>query len=207
MKEFINKIKMFMKDKEKRKFIVGISSLLFIGIIGFTFAIFNSQAVFENIFKTSKYDVGIDEEFYNEWGTKKVSFVNNDSTPVIIRIAYTEDWSIEEAGVITLLSTKIDGADVVTKNWTDAWKNDFVDGHDGWYYYKKVLGANSSVQVLESIELNEELIKNLPDYSKYLGNDYKLNFNFESIQATEKAVKNTWNKNITLNGDIVNWNF
>ena len=53
----------------------------------------------------------------------------------------------------------------------------------------------------------EELIKNLPDYSKYLGNDYKLNFNFESIQATEKAVKNTWNKNITLNGDIVNWNF
>ena len=206
MNDFINKLKMSFQDKEKRKFVIGISSLLFVSVIGITFAIFNSQAVFENIFKTSKYDVGIKEEFYDDWGTKKVSFVNNDSTPVIIRISYTEIWNIEENGALTILSTKIDGKDVVNKEWTDTFKDDFVDGHDGWYYYKKVLDSNSSVDVLNSIELNEEVVKDHPDYKKYLSTDYKLAFNFESIQADYKAVKNTWNKTITINNGNINWN-
>ncbi|MDE5831084.1 MAG: hypothetical protein K2H53_05650, partial [Clostridia bacterium] len=85
------------------------------------------------------------------------------------------------------------------------WKDDFVLGSDGWYYYTKVLDAGSTIQLLESIELDENVLDSLPYADSYSEYDYELTFRYESIQATEKAVKQLWNKDITINGDNVSW--
>ena len=63
--------------KIKKKPLVFIILLLVMVFIGTTFALFYSNVVIPNQFKTRIYDVKIEEEFYDTWGTKKVSFVNN----------------------------------------------------------------------------------------------------------------------------------
>ena len=70
-------------------------------------------------------------------------------------------------GVKLSLDNNVNGTNVVTKNWTTAFTNDFIDGGDGWYYYKKTLAAEASVQVLDSIALNESLISTSPYYDDY----------------------------------------
>ena len=101
----------------------------------------------------------------------------------------------------------VNGENVVQKNWTSAFTNDFIDGGDGWYYYKKVLNAEESVQVLESISLKEDLISTSPYYNDYKNYTYELDFNFEAIQASSSAISNIWNKDVTINGGDITWSF
>jgi len=204
----INISKILKNIKCDRKLFIGAVSLLFIGIISVTLAIMTSSGYFENIFHSSDYGVNIEEEFYNDWGTKKVSFVNQNASPVIIRISYNELWSTSsEEDTLTVLNNKINGSNTVNKSWTESWLNDFVDGHDGWYYYKKVLKNSDRVQVLSEIHLNEELLNISGELDTYQNADYELDFNFESVQADKKAVKSLWNKEITIDNDgNITWN-
>jgi len=204
----INISKILKNIKCDRKLFIGAVSLLFIGIISVTLAIMTSSGYFENIFHSSDYGVSIEEEFYNDWGTKKVSFVNQNASSVIIRVSYNELWSTSsEEDTLTVLNNKINGIDTVTKTWTESWLNDFVDGHDGWYYYKKVLKNTDRVQVLNEIHLNEELLNSSGELDTYKNADYELDFNFESVQADKKAVKSLWNKEITIDNDgNITWN-
>ena len=153
------------------------------------------------------YNVTIEEEFNNTWGTKKVSFVNNEetNTPVVLRINYNELWRKEINGVKLSLDNNVNGTNVVTKNWTTAFTNDFIDGGDGWYYYKKTLAAEASVQVLDSIALNESLISTSPYYDDYKAYTYELDFNFEAIQARSSAISEIWGKTATISGGNVTW--
>lgn len=64
--------------------------------IGVTYAYFYTRSSFANKFKTSAYDIELNEEFDNDWGTKKVNILNKDSTPVVIRINYNEIWTEKE---------------------------------------------------------------------------------------------------------------
>lgn len=206
----LNQLKEKIKNK-KIKALLFLFLFFFISIVGVTYAYFTSNTHFENKFKTKEYEVSIEEEFYNNWGTKKVSFVNNNASSLILRVSYNEIWDIldEEAeDTVVLLNNQVNGIDVVTKEWTNAWLNDFVNGNDGWYYYKKVLNSTDRVQVLNRITLNEELIKNTESYENYLNSDYELDFNFESVQADKKAVKGLWDKEITIDNDgNITWNF
>lgn len=188
---------------------------LFLFLLGFgflisgTFTYFYNEVILPNQFKTMTYNVAIEEEFYDTWGTKKVSFVNKEdtNTPVVLRINYNEIWSKVIDGELLNLSNVVGGVSVVTKEWTDAFNNDFILGEDGWYYYKKVLEANGSVQVLNSISLNNDAISNslyAEDYDVY---DYELSFNYEAIQATEDAVASIWGYDITINGSDITWPF
>lgn len=210
-----------MKTKKKRKLskrgkkiIFSFLVLLCIGVIGISYALYTSQKEIENIFKSSAYDVALEEEFYDDWGTKKVSIVNKDSesTPVIIRVNYDEVWSKNINGTIVNLSNT-----VVTENGTERtvilntptdFQTNFIDGNDGWYYYTKVLNPNESVNLLESITLNEDAIKNSPYYEDYQSFDYQLSYNFEAIQATEKAVQEIWGLQVSISSDgVVTWPF
>lgn len=181
-------------------FIIGI-----IFIIGGSLAYFYQEIVVPNNFKTMTYNVALDEEFYDDWGVKKVYIRNLEQTnaPVVLRVNYNEVWSKEIEGVIHTLSNTINGENVVNKNFTNTFLNDFILGDDGWYYYKKVLKANSSIELLESIYLKDNLITNNDEYHEY---NYDLYFNYEAIQATSSAVNNIWNREITINGDDVVWN-
>ncbi len=230
-----------MNKLRKIKPSIFIILIIFIFTIGFTYAYFYLRGTFENKFKTSAYDIELNEEFDNDWGTKKVNILNKDNTPVVIRINYNELWSERESNNDNIvnssntnsiginindsqnlnecrskiysensqkytLSNIINGESIVTKNWTSTWNN-FIKGPDGWYYYNNVLTPNSSIQILESISLRNDLISKSNCYEDYNDYEYKLSFNYEAIQADENAIKDIWGLNVSINeGDII-WAF
>ena len=143
-----------------------------------------------------------------------------------------EYLSAAEYNHLTYASNTIDGQNVVIKSWTSEFSNDFILGDDGWYYYKKVLNPEESVQVLNSVNLNLELLKDSPYKNTYTNYDiiesngnysfrdptddisknadpyyYNLVFSFESIQAKTSAIEDIWGKNVTIDGNDVEWNF
>ena len=195
----------FKKIKKKPLFFLLL--LLALGIVGTTFAYYYTEIAIPNQFRAMTYNVTIEEKFNNTWGTKKVSFVNNEetNTPVVLRINYNELWRKEVNGVKLSLDNNVNGTNVVTKNWTTAFTNDFIDGGDGWYYYKKTLAAEASVQVLDSIALNESLISTSPYYDDYKSYTYELDFNFEAIQASSSAISEIWGRTATISGGNVTW--
>ena len=190
-----------MKNKKFKPLIfVGILMVV-CAVVGYTVAYYYSNIVVPNQFQSMTYNVQITEEdFKNTFGTKKVFFKNEEetNTPVVLRFNFNESWG---NGVNNL----INGTNVVTKTWTDAFTNDFALGDDGWYYYKKVLNPQESVQVLESISRNDTLINSSPNRSEYVNSNYHLDINFEAIQATPEAVQEIWNKSITITGTSVTW--
>lgn len=199
-------MKRYLKNR-KIKPLLFIIIALTISIIGMTFAYMSNSALFSNKFQGSAYDVAIEEEFYNDWGTKKVTFVNNDATPVVIRVNFNEKWNKKEEDVSIRLSNTYQEQDLVIKDWTDAWQNDFVKGNDGWYYYKHILNNEDRVQVLNSINKNEELLSTKPDYQQYKESDYELDFNFEATQASSEAIKELWGIETTISNNDITWKF
>ncbi len=193
------------KNKNKKPLIFGLL-LLTLAVIGGTFAYYYSEVVIPNRFKAMTYDVKLVEEFEGYFGTKVVSIVNQEetNTPVVIRMSYNEYWD-------NSLNNKYNNTDVVTKNWTTDFLNDFrYDGGSGWYYYTKVLNPESSVTVLNSTALNTNLVNASPDRSSYLSSDYHLDFNYEAIQAKEEAILDIWGDdllNVSINGGNVSWSF
>lgn len=195
---------MKLKNKKTLIFIFGIVAL---GIIGSTYAYYQSNVVLPNRFKTMTYNVTIEENFNNTWGTKEVTFKNNEETnaPVVLRINYNEQWKKEFNGYTLLLNNNVGNNNVVTKNWTTDFTDNFVLKDDGWYYYNKVLNPQESVKVLNSIALNNSLISSSPDYENYQTYDYRLDFNFEAIQADASAIYSIWNitANIFSGGNVI----
>lgn len=194
-------------SKIKKKPLIFILLLLLTVAVGSTFAYYYNEVIIPNKFKAMTYSVAIEEVFNGTWGTKEVSIVNKEATntPVVLRISYNELWINNADGSNVSLNNKLNKQDVVTKNWTNNFVNDFVKGDDGWYYYKKVLNAEERVKVLDSIELNEEVIRNSLDYDKYKNNTYELDFNVESIQANEEAIESIWGKVVNISGNEVTW--
>lgn len=195
------------KKRFNKKSLFFLLLLLVIGIVGGTIAYYYSEDNLINQFKTSTYNVTIEEEFYNTWGTKKVSFVNKEetNTPVVLRINYNEFWRYEFEGVKLSLDNNVNGENLVTKNWTTSFLDDFIYSEDGWYYYKKILDAKELVQVLDSIVLKNSLVE-LSSYSEeYKHASYELDFNFEAIQANINAISQIWGIDVNFEGDDVSW--
>ena len=195
--------------KNRRFLVLMFGIFIFFYSLGIVFALYRALVVVPNRFKAMTYNVVLDEEFYDDWGTKKVTITNRDSTnvPVALRVSFNEVWSNIVGDEYYTLSNKVNGADTVEKEWTPAFLNDFVLSDDGWYYYKKVLNPEESVQILNSISLSDNVIVGSPYYEEYKKYDYELSFNYEAIQATEKAISDVWNIDVSKNGNNINWNF
>ena len=204
IKQKINKIHFSEWKKRPLAFIL---FLLILGIVGTTLAYYYSETIIPNRFKVLTYNVALEEKYNNSWGVKEVEFSNNEetNTPVVLRINYNESWRKEVSGIKLSLDNNVNGQNVVEKNWTTAFTDDFIDGEDGWYYYKKVLNAEESVKVLNSIQLNENLISTSPYYDDYKTYDYELDFNFEAIQANTTAISQIWGKTAVISGGKVRW--
>lgn len=196
-------IKKLMKKNKPLFFLI---ILLSLSIIGGSISFFVKNISYANKFDVAKYNVVIEEEFYDEFGTKKVNFTNKGTSDVIIRINYNEIWQrfIDDENIS--LNNMIDNTNLVNKTWTEEFLNNFTY-KDGWYYYNKILKSNESVEVLTSISLNKELLNNSNLKEEYLNADYELDFNLESVQATSNAIKKIWGLNPTITGDNVVWNF
>ena len=107
--------------------------------------------------------------------TKSVSVKNTGTAAAFVRVCVAEYWTTNTEQLI--------GETGVKKNWASAWGNFTL--HDGWYYYKKVLPAGESVQVLDSVTFPASV----PD-----GASYHLDFQVETVQVSSD---NAVNKNAT----------
>lgn len=172
------------KYRWKKKPLLYLGILLVIGAIGVSYAIYQNMVEKENVFETSPYTVHLEENFepstWPEETVKEVSIVNEGTTGVVVRVSYSEVWTYEG----TILNNLVNGENVVIKNFTESFLTDWIY-QDGWYYYTKVLEGNSSIQILESIELNTE-------EEEYQKGVYELTFYLESVQASEEAVLELW---------------
>lgn len=193
------------KVKLKKKPLIFLIALAFLVTISATIATYFSETSVANRFQAKTYNVTLDEEFNNTWGTKKVFIRNNENaTAIVIRVSYNEVWSQDVDGTVVIHSNKVDNKEVALKAWTTTFTNDFILKDDGWYYYKKVLQPGSSIQLLSTVNKNTAVDFNL--HPEYNSSDYELTFTYEAIQATEAAVLELWGKTITINGGNVTWN-
>ena len=162
------------------------------------FAISRNRSVIENQVTVANNGVRILEDSVAGFGKHEISFKNEgaSSSKVLLRIAYSETWSKTDGTIVSNVGAS---GNAVTKSWTDAFTQDFVDGNDGWYYYTKTLNPEAEVKVLNSIALNDD------SYSVY---NYDLSFRFESVQADATAANTLWNKTATIDENgAVTWAF
>ena len=162
------------------------------------FAISRNRSVIENQVTVANNGVRILEDSVAGFGKHEISFKNEGagSSKVLLRIAYSETWSKTDGTIVSNVGAS---GNAVTKSWTDAFTQDFVDGNDGWYYYTKTLNPEAEVKVLNSITLNDD------SYSVY---NYDLSFRFESVQADAAAANALWNKNVTIDDNgAATWAF
>ena len=166
--------------------IFGVLAVLFGGGL-WAYALNHSAVNFEKSVAVGTATVDIIDDSDEGFGKKEVSFVNNaeNTHSVALRIAYSETWKDADGLIV---SNVVDGENVVAKEWTEAFLNDFTDGGDGWYYYKKVLAPGESVKVLSAISLENE---------SYAENHYDLRFRYEAIQPSAEVAKELWGKEPT----------
>lgn len=185
--------------------------------IGCVWAYWNGTLSHKNELVADSMNASIEETFTQ--GTpptgevsKKVKFKNDSSAAAFLRIAYSECWTSGSGTDAVILSNKVNGTDVATKNfdWTD-WQN----GGDGWYYYKKVLPpGESSSQLLDKVTFPSYT----GAYADYADADYQLYFRMELLQASDSprtlnsddvnadSTQTVWGKEATIgSGGAVTW--
>lgn len=163
--------------------LTGILALILIGAASFgaVWAWNTHTARQDNQLESRTVSATIEESFPDKTVTaggtkaKSVTVENTGTAAAFVRVCVAEYWTTNTEQLI--------GATGVKQNWASAW-SDFTL-HDGWYYYKKVLPAGGSVQVLESVTFPASV----PD-----GASYHLDFQVETVQVSSD---NAVNKNAT----------
>lgn len=161
--------------------------MLCISTIGGIYAWSKLSASVTNKIKTPTVDTEVvetfDEESKVDWltpVTKEVQFKNTGTAPVFMRVSYAEFWKSNDNKI---LSGIVNGQEIATKNWTSSWQNEWVDGNDGWYYYKKVLQPDQlTSRVMESLTFHTPELNPNP----YVIADYTLKFASEAVQYSSK---------------------
>ncbi len=143
-----------IKNIKNKKAIVFLLLILVVGIVGGTFALFKLSHGAENKFTISSPDVVLEETedvliFSNDNKTlERNVFVRNYGTAdMLVRVSYNEMFYNPEystrsytdaySSVVSYNSL----GEVVQKNWTQDFKDNW-ELHNGWYYYKKVFEGN-----------------------------------------------------------------
>ena len=190
-------MKRLKKEKNSKKILLPALVLTLVGgaAVGlFVYAVSHNNSTINDDIILGGTSVQMIEDSDPGFGKKEVSFKNNTDSnmAVLLRIGYAETWN---DGAV---SNTVGGANVVMKTWTTAFANDFVDGGDGWYYYKKTLAPDETVQVLSSISLTD---------NSYLAYDYDLVFRYEAIQPTADAASELWGKTVVVENGVATWTF
>lgn len=162
--------------------LTGILALILIGAASFgaVWAWNTHTATQDNQLESRTVSATIEESFPDKTVTagdtkaKAVMVKNTGTAAAFVRVCVAEYWTTETEQLI--------GETGVTKNWASAWRDDFeFHDHDGWYYYKKVLPAGESVQVLESVTFPA----NVPNDASY-----HLDFQVETVQVSSDSAVN-----------------
>lgn len=173
----------FYKNKKVR-LLIPFLLLAVLGLVGTSFAWTKQEVSVENKLKAHTTEISIEEDFEPKTGKKEVVFKNNGSSSVFLRMTWTEYWETADGKI---LSNQIDGKEVATKKWTEAYRQQWqaADPSDGWFYYTRILPAGESTyMILTKVEFPEEYKGDLADYKDA---EYHLYFQVEAVQASDSA--------------------
>ena len=182
---YINFLTGGKKDmKNKAKLIVTLSALITLAVIAGTFAYWNQTSTIENPFNTGRYGSTVIENFRPEDGAdwqpgaeinKDVLVENTGDQDMIVRVKLDEKWTRKgeenpyksvvaepDGNVYQVLQEKEEDGltdldkSVVHKNFNSLSEN-WIDGGDGWYYYKLNLkGGELTDRWLDSVTLDAD---------------------------------------------------
>ena len=150
--------------RKKKNIIFAVALLGMSVLIGGTAAYHQSTGFFRNIFKVGYWKNETTEEFTgpDNWQPcqeipKTVIGKNTGSVPASVRIKYEEYWknvgNTDLSHTSDLSLTDNDGDRIAYVKLQN--QDDWVDGGDGWYYYKYMLGAGSETSsLLKSVVLD-----------------------------------------------------
>lgn len=190
--------------------------------IGGTGAVIQHRLAVKNTLKTPTVEVSIDDEVGEINGSKKqkvVSFENQGTADVFIRVAYAEQWENENE---LLSSQNPDGHDVA-KKFNDSQiensmeemfpRDEWTLGNDGWYYYRHVLKAANDGDTDQTKPLLTAVdFSNISSQeSEYNGADYELHFQVEAVQASDdyelnkEAVTTVFGNEVGLGTQPASW--
>lgn len=158
--------------------------MLFSGYIFVTTAFFSDSDSEENIFITSNVDIDIEEEFEktdkeNEF-IKHIKIKNESSTEALVRVNITKSFTDNDGNIYGI------DENMVELKFADNFQENWLDGGDGYYYYKKILGSNELTE-----PLLEKVILNIPEDMKQELEDkeFQVNVQSEAVQVNKYKIE------------------
>lgn len=205
-----------MKKIKNKKSVIAIVSVLVV-VVGVTFAYFTTTADFINIFGIGTYEVVTHDVFESPDGwlpgdtvPKRVYATNNGTIDAAVRIKFDEVWKDKNNEVIDSEDVPEDAAIINFVN-----NNLWIDGGDGYYYYKYFLApSRNSPDLFDSVTLNENLAETVCEddqentcVSNILGLNgahYTLKVTIETVQADKYA--SIWDTDVSIDKRKVIYN-
>lgn len=190
---------------------VGAVLALSVAVAGTTFAWFSKTAKEPNTFSVATNKVAVTEEFTppTNWHpsdpvSKKVCFTNYGQLDVYLRVpAPAEIWTGADGGYLSsqYIDQNKDKHDVAAKSYTSAWKNEWTQIGD-YYYYKATLkpGAKTDL-VMDAVTLD----KNVPNLAAYQNAQYQLKFTVEAVQSLPQAAQQVWQMRPSGSSPNLSW--
>lgn len=198
-----------MKKYKNKKSLIAIVVFLGIGLIGLTFAYFQTSGDFVNLFNTGTYQVVTTEVFEapTNWAPgeeipKTITSTNEGTITAAVRVKYQEKFEDLEGNDITEQVTS--NPVIVNLDNTDDWEKD-----GDYYYYKYPLEANKTTSsFIKSVTLDSELngiqctesqdgsSQTCRSTNNTVGKVYKLIITKETVQYNK--YKTIWNTNVDI---------
>ena len=162
-------------------------------VIGITGATVIHKLTLENPIKTPTVTGEIEEK--NEGNVKNAVFTNTGEADVFLRVAYAESWTYQSkdandkpCGASILLPNKGvlkssggQSVPIAVPNWAGR-NSDWIDGKDGWWYYKKVLPSGQKTSAfVEEVDFSNVL---QAEDERYKTAEYQLHFTMEVVQCS-----------------------
>lgn len=159
---------------------------------------FTSQDKVSNNFETSSVKLDINERFNppKSWDgsdyEKIVNIKNVGKADSLLRVSITTRW-LDKDGTPWLGDNSY-----IKLNYPKDFNNNWIDGNDGYYYYKNVLKVGEvTPDILEGVKLN------IPDNLKSMYSEKQLiiDIGIEGVQVKNDAYQKVW---VNLNTNVKN---
>lgn len=199
---------------------IAIGTIILIITTVASLAYLTSKESVKNDFEIGKIEATVDEKFNrndakdlstNKSIEKTVAVTNTGKNPEIVRVIINPQWkeNSEDNNISVSASNQVE------LNFRKGFEDDWIEGKDGYYYYKHILkpkndnivyseGDKSKTStLLESVSIN----KNITDEEKkeFSNRELVVNVSAEAIQVNYDAIKDSWNINNTMDKDVLNY--
>lgn len=196
-----------LRNIKNRKGLIILLMVLSIGIVGGTYALFKLSHSVDNNLSISNPSVVLEEKFpitvfSSDARTldKEVYVRNYGTADMLVRVSYSEffynpNFSTRQYTDAYTSVVAYDGlGEVVQKNWTQEFLDDWIY-HEGWYYYTKVFEGNE-----EYVDTTTGSVTSTPEeqtnkYTATATAEYAYNNALQEIPATNPV----YNDGVTVN--------